>query len=124
LHWRGSSESIVREIREKTLQKWLSLSESSGLIAKEFDGGIELRAAGKDKGDAVRTVISEMSEEAVMAYLGDDLTDEDAFREMKGKGLAVLVRPEFRSTAADLWLQPPDDLIEFLKNWTTICRGN
>lgn len=124
LHWRGTDENIVREIREKALRKWSSLLEDSGLIAKEFDGGIELRAAGKDKGDAVRTIISEMGEGATMAYLGDDLTDEDAFIELKGKGLAVLVRPEFRPTAADLWLQPPDDLIEFLNNWVTICRGN
>ncbi|MBU1936081.1 trehalose-phosphatase, partial [bacterium] len=63
-------------------------------------------------------------EGATVAYLGDDLTDEDAFRVLKGKGLGVLVRPEFRPTTADLWLQPPDDLIEFLKNWITICRGN
>ena len=123
LHWRGTNESIAREIREKTLQKWASFPEDSGLVAKEFDGGIELRAAGKDKGDAVRTILSEMGEGAIVAYLGDDATDEDAFRELQGKGLAVLVRPEFRSTAADVWLQPPEDLIEFLKNWVTICRG-
>lgn len=124
LHWRGTDESVIRDIREKTLQKWSSPSEDSGLIAKEFDGGIELSAAGKDKGDAARTIISEMGEGATVAYLGDDLTDEDAFRVLKGKGLGVLVRPEFRPTTADLWLQPPDDLIEFLKNWITICRGN
>jgi len=124
LHWRGTDESIAREIREKTLRKWVNASDDSGLMTKEFDGGIELRAVGRDKGDAVRTIISEMGEDTIIAYLGDDLTDEDAFRALKGNGLPVLVRPEFRPTIASLWLQPPDDLIEFLKSWTTIYRGN
>jgi trehalose-6-phosphatase len=52
-----------------------------------------------------------------VAYLGDDLTDEDAFRALKGKGLSVLVRKESRTTEADCWLKPPDELLDFLKKW-------
>jgi hypothetical protein len=29
----------------------------------------------------------------------------------------VLVRPELRETEADVWLQPPRELVAFLKRW-------
>ena len=44
----------------------------------EFDGGIEMRMPGLDKGDAVRTILDEIGPEVPVAYLGDDLTDERA----------------------------------------------
>ena len=40
------------------------------------------------------------------AYLGDDLTDEAAFRAIKERGLAVLARRQWRPTDADVWLRP------------------
>ena len=55
--------------------------------------------------------------EYVASYLGDDLTDEDAFRALKGRGLSVLVRNELRETLADIWLKPPGELIDFLLKW-------
>ena len=58
-----------------------------------------------------------MNQAAVAAYLGDDLTDEDAFKAIKGKGIGVLVREEPRKTAADIWIKPPDELLSFLSNW-------
>jgi trehalose-6-phosphatase len=53
----------------------------------------------------------------MIAYLGDDLTDEDAFKALKGKGLSVLVRDTQRDTLADCWLTPPDELLDFLHHW-------
>jgi trehalose-phosphatase len=61
--------------------------------------------------------LSEVSEDSVAAYLGDDVTDEDAFRAIKGRGLSVLVRPEHRETEADVWIRPPDELLEFIGRW-------
>ena len=49
------------------------------------------------------------------AYLGDDVTDEDAFAAMRGQGLGALVSPQLRATRADLWLAPPRGLLEFLR---------
>jgi trehalose 6-phosphate phosphatase len=123
LHWRGLPAVVAGEIRAKAAKQWSSLVQGRGLTLHEFDGGIELRVEGRDKGDAVATILSEMGDDAVLAYLGDDLTDEDAFRTLKGKGLSVLVRPEFRPTDADVWLQPPEELIEFLTSWTDACRS-
>ena len=57
------------------------------------------------------------------AYLGDDLTDEDAFKAVEGRGLGILVRKQWRSTAAAAWLKPPEELIRFLERWAEVCSG-
>jgi hypothetical protein len=36
---------------------------------------------------------------------------------MKGRGLSVLVRREWRKTHADVWLKPPEELRRFLGMW-------
>jgi trehalose 6-phosphate phosphatase len=117
IHWRGLDKKAVKEIRNQVEPRWLTIAETWQLSLHEFDGGLELRVPARNKGDAVRTVLQEMNQDAVAAYLGDDLTDEDAFRAIKGKGLGILVREELRSTAADLWIKPPDELLTFLSGW-------
>jgi trehalose-phosphatase len=82
-----------------------------------FDGGLELRSVGCNKQYAVKAVLSETAEDHAIAYLGDDITDEDAFRAVKPRGLGVLVRPVFRETEADVWLKPPQELVEFMRHW-------
>jgi len=118
VHWRGMKTPAQERLQSEFLQKWSAPAEAAGLALKEFDGGIELRVTVKNKGDAVNTILSEVDQdEAVAAYLGDDFTDEDAFRAIKERGLSVLVRREFRETEADIWLQPPEDLLQFLHRW-------
>ena len=117
LHWRGLDEAVRRGIEDAVRSKWELMAKAWNLQLKEFDGGIELRAPGRNKGDAVSTVCREMGLGAQLAYFGDDFTDEDAFQALKGRGLGVLVRETFRPTAADLWLKPPGELLDFLGHW-------
>jgi hypothetical protein len=35
--------------------------------------------------------------------------------------LCVLVRPQRRETAANLWLRPPGQLLAFLRKWLEAC---
>jgi trehalose-phosphatase len=79
--------------------------------------------AGPGKGDAVRAILQESDSRVAVAYLGDDQTDEDAFHALKGNGLTVLVRPQSRPTAADVWLQPPQELLQFLQEWLRASGG-
>ena len=72
--------------------------------------------------DTVDEIAHEMGD-APIAYLGDDRTDEDAFRALQGRGLTVLVRQELRPTSAELWLRPPDELMHFLNDWLSASRG-
>jgi trehalose 6-phosphate phosphatase len=118
LHWRGLPEGSVLELKNAVLARWRHLAEASRLDLIEFDGGIELRVPARNKGDAVKKVLDEIPQGGLSAaYLGDDTTDEDAFCAMKGKGIGVLVRKEFRPTSADLWIRPPRELLEFLSRW-------
>lgn len=122
LHWRGLEPRTASTLQDIVMQQWAVLAQATGLVPHAFDGGIELRAPGRDKGHAVETILTEMGAGAVVAYMGDDLTDEDAFKALKGRGLGVLVRPELRPTAADLWLQPPEELRAFLARWQHLAQ--
>lgn len=117
LHWRGMAAGEAQAMREEIGQVWASIVLQYGLKVHQFDGGLELRVPGQDKGGAVRTLLAELQPGAALAYLGDDLTDEDAFHAIGDRGLRVLVRPERRPSAADIWLRPPEELIAFLERW-------
>jgi trehalose 6-phosphate phosphatase len=122
VHWRGVPAKRAREIEKRTRELFEPLAREYGLTLLEFEAGLELRA-GPEKGDAVRSLLEEAKDGRPhpAAYLGDDLTDEAAFRAIKGHGLSVLVRHEYRETAADLWLRPPAELKTFLTRWLEAC---
>ncbi|HXV13224.1 MAG TPA: trehalose-phosphatase [Candidatus Krumholzibacteria bacterium] len=122
-HWRGLSGDRVAAIRYALTVRWAALASSNEIEWHDFDGGIEIRAAGRNKGDVVRALFAEAGSSAAIAYLGDDLTDEDAFEAVPPHGVAVLVREQLRSTAADVWIKPPDELLEFLRRWHETARG-
>ena len=124
VHWRGVPDLLAADVRSKVVLKWMSLAFRPNMELLEFDGGLEIRLAAKNKADAVRTVLAEMEEDAVIAYLADEQNDEEAFRVLQPRGLAVLVRPEWRPTVADLWLQPPRELLDFLSHWRQSRRGS
>ena len=122
VHWRGLGECEAGVLRGRVLLGWTPIADHFGLDLLEFDGGVEIRPPHADKGDAVRTLLREVEPDTPAAYLGDDTTDEPAFRAMNGRGLSVLVRPQWRETAAQLWLQPPEELLDFLTQWLEVCR--
>jgi trehalose 6-phosphate phosphatase len=121
LHWRGLDEATAAETRSRVLLGWLPIARSTPMELLDFDGGIEMRMPGRDKGDAVCTILGEIGPGVPVAYLGDDVTDERAFLSLGPLGLSVLVRPEWRETAAALWMRPPEDLREFLTRWLQAC---
>lgn len=121
IHTRGLGNREAHGIIAQVTETWEPLAQRAGLTLHTFDGGMEMRVPGIDKGLAVETVLSETPEHAVVAYFGDDLTDEDAFRAIKGRGMGVLVRPEQRKTDADVWLRPPEELNHVLKRWLAAC---
>jgi trehalose 6-phosphate phosphatase len=123
VHWRGLNESEAEALRERLLAGWKPIAEYSGMELLEFDGGIEIRTPAADKGYVVRIVLDEMEADIPAAYLGDDATDEHAFRAISGRGLSVLVRPRWRQTAAQLWLKPPGELLDFLTQWLYAVGG-
>jgi trehalose 6-phosphate phosphatase len=48
-------------------------------------------------------------------YIGDDRTDEDAFRALEQSGVGILVSEEPRATAASYTLRDPSEVERFLR---------
>lgn len=120
LHWRGLPPLETHEMESQGRRLLSPLAGSGALELRAFDGGIELRAAGRSKATAIEALLAECSPEAFVAYLGDDDTDEDAFAALGERGLGVLVHPDPRESRADGWLRPPEALLAFLDLWLEV----
>src|SRR5262249_22176174 len=105
------------KLRGRVLLGWFPIAERGCLRLLEFDGGVEMRMPDLDKGDAVRIILSEEDPGVPIAYLGDDATDEHAFRALGRNGVSVRVRTKQRRPAAQVWMKPPEELMEFLSRW-------
>lgn len=122
VHWRSAPASKLEEVKELAYRIMSPATKNPSLKLDLFEGGLELRVRGCNKGDAVRTILSENDARVPVAYLGHDVSDEDAFRVLSGRGLSVLVSPRYRFSAAQIWLKPPDDLIRFFADWMAACE--
>ncbi|CAN5707362.1 trehalose-phosphatase [soil metagenome] len=123
VHWRGKPQLEAERIRDLAEDAWLRIPVNNRLRVLHFDGGLEVCAAIRNKGDVVRKIHDEIREPHSMAYLGDDVTDEDAFQALKGIGLSILVRDVYRETNADIWIRPPHDVLKFLERWIEACES-
>jgi alpha,alpha-trehalase len=58
-------------------------------------------------------------------YLGDDVTDEDAFEALEGRGVGLVVRGEddARPTGAALAFADPDEVRAFLEALAEAIEG-
>lgn len=121
-HWRPLPPTQASELEASLHWHWDTTAPAFGLDLHQFDGGLELRVAGISKANAVDDTLADSAPGSPCAFLGDDLTDEDGFRALRGRGLSILVRPEFRLTQADYWLIPPDELLWFFDRWLE-CTG-
>ena len=97
LHYRGAPE-LMEEAR--TLAR--RLAHATGLKLQEGDRVVELRTPGADKGHALLAFMAEDPfAGSVPIFVGDDLTDEDAFAAATSLGgLGVLVGPARPTSAA------------------------
>ncbi len=122
VHWRGAATTEQRELERHVRQAWEPLYRRAGLELHVFDGGLELRLPDTSKADAVTTLRDEVACGTPLGYFGDDLTDEDAFRVLGDGDLGILVRDQYRATAASLWLRPPEELHRFLEALLTAIQ--
>ncbi len=117
VQWRGLPEEQRQWIESAILPVWQVLAERYPLEILNFRGGLEIRPKGRNKGDVVKSLLSEMPENSCAAYCGDDRTDEDAFLALKGQGLRILADNHFISEEADIQLENKEDLLAFLVRW-------
>ena len=79
------------------------------------------------KGRAIEWLLERLSlshKDVFPIYVGDDLTDEDAFQALAGRGLAIAVGDEDRPTASDLRVASPDGVRRLLAFFSSIIDEN
>jgi trehalose-phosphatase len=77
-----------------------------------------------DKGRAVALLAERLGVplEGVL-YIGDDVTDEDAFRAIAGSGIGILVNETDRETSAQYRLDDPEEVRAFLERLAEALGG-
>jgi trehalose 6-phosphate phosphatase len=124
IHYRGVEPKNILEIRQKILDNWKKVGVKFNLECSEFDGGVELKIPGVNKGTAITEIFTVYPVNTIGAYLGDDLTDEDAFRALPASALGILVRKEPRDSSAAVRIKPPEELQTFLDRWIEIDQAD
>ena len=65
-----------------------------------------------NKGDAVNWIAAEKGGDRTLVYVGDDTTDEDAYRAVKGRGISISVG---QNPEADYYLKAQEEVPRLLK---------
>lgn len=125
VHYRNVGAGQVSRI-EGTLDE--VLAEEPGLKRREGKKVFEVRPdIDWDKGRAVLWLLEALGDktaEANVIYIGDDVTDEDAFRAVRdsGRGFGIIVLEEPRETAAAYVLRGVDEVRIFLHDLTEMVQ--
>jgi trehalose 6-phosphate phosphatase len=77
---------------------------------------MELRPKGMSKGTAVRKIADDFPDRTPI-YLGDDVTDEDAFAALAEVDGAITVKVGEGDTRAQYRLSGPDAVVEYLQQY-------
>ena len=104
---------IVSETVDNVLSQEPNLRKTEGKKIYELQPRIDW-----DKGKAVLWLLRALnlaSESVLPLYLGDDITDEDAFRALSSFGIGIYVGEQSASTAAQYALRNPAEVQQFLR---------
>ncbi|MGH8707032.1 MAG: trehalose-phosphatase [Burkholderiales bacterium] len=109
VHFRRARPSDAQALEaavDRALARHPGLRKTGGKMIFELRPDVDW-----DKGRAVLWLIEELKlQDALPVYIGDDLTDEDAFRALAGRGVGIAVHEEPRATAAQHTLRDPDEV--------------
>lgn len=115
VHWRDAGDAdAIAALAGAALKPLAARTDCELMPIVE---GLEWRCRRRHKGTALEAVLAEEAPGVPAAYLGDDTTDEDAFRALDGRGLAVRVGAAGVPTAAAAHLEPGDGVVRFLERW-------
>jgi trehalose-phosphatase len=123
VHYRNTPKkflSRVPQVLEEELKQWRDHWKlASGKMVFEIRPKIDFH-----KGKAVTEIIKTFPSLGFLPiYLGDDQTDEDAFRVLKGRGISVFIGTGGLPSEADFFLRNPDEVQEFLFGCLEVRRA-
>ena len=113
IHYRNVAKKYFGRIQQdlkETLAPWKGKWKIGyGKMVCEILPGIDFH-----KGKAVKEILKRTTKNFLPIYLGDDRTDEDAFREVKGRGMSVFVGASGSTSEAEYFLKNPSEVKRFL----------
>lgn len=117
IHYRNAKEENVDEIISRVdeiIRKYSGLKKGEGKKIVEIKPNIDWH-----KGKAVLWILEKLglqnTNKYVPIYIGDDVTDEDAFESIKEFGIGILVGSHGKSTAATFRLKNVYQVRKFLE---------
>lgn len=84
---------------------------------------IEIRSAFANKGKTVCCLLATAGPSALAVYIGDDRTDEDAFKLLPPDSITIRVGPALTRTAARFRVEDPGEVLPFLRTIIACRRG-
>lgn len=122
-HYRMLSKEKIKDAVEKFSNMVKKINNNNLLEIIYGAKVVEVRPKGWHKGKAVELILKNISEfkNFLPIYIGDDITDEDAFQHLGKEGITIFVTHNSnRKTAAQYWLKNPDEVIKFLQSLSKI----
>jgi alpha,alpha-trehalase len=123
MHYRQVRSGDVDKVKrrfDRIASHYPELRKSSGKKVVELRPNIDW-----DKGRALLYLLEVLytdSSRVVPLYIGDDTTDEDAFRAISDRGVAVVVGGEKRQTTAHYMLRDPEEVARFLRELAALAE--
>jgi trehalose-phosphatase len=123
VHYRRVDKNKVKEVEEavdKVLEEHSELRKTAGKKIFELQPDIDWH-----KGKALLWLLEklEMDRPGVMPiYVGDDVTDEDAFEVLEDRGLGLVVQEGDKPTRARYRLRDTFEVEQFLQALIPICK--
>lgn len=123
VHYRNVEDKDVEAVEEmvdRAIERYEGLRKSSGKKVYELRPDMEW-----DKGEALLWLMEALGldrPDVVPFYLGDDLTDEDAFRTLVKRGIGIVVGEGVRRTEAQYRLANPEQVQDFLRALTAVLK--
>ncbi|MFW5966666.1 MAG: trehalose-phosphatase, partial [Persicimonas sp.] len=115
IHYRQVDPGEVPTVEERVdsaLEEYDDLRKTEGKKVFDLQPDVDWH-----KGRAVEWLLDSLelnTADVVPIYLGDDVTDEDAFETLAGRGVTIVVEPAGRRTAADYVLADTAAVEQFL----------
>ncbi len=116
IHYRGAKEQEIAEVElrvDSLSERFSQLKKTSGKKIFELRPAVDW-----DKGKALQAMLGRFHVDRsriTPLYIGDDTTDEDAFRSLGDRGIGILVSDTPRRTNARFNLRDPSEVTVFLE---------
>jgi trehalose 6-phosphate phosphatase len=123
VHYRRVQKGDIPEIEkavDQIQEQYRKLRKTTGKKIFELQPDIDW-----NKGKALLWLLEQLGldrQEVLPFYLGDDVTDEDAFKVLQERGVGIAVQDTPAPTAAEYRLQNPEEVEQFLTRLITVLK--